>query len=135
MRGKLLLALSAAAICCAAELNPAGLDSGQVKVQAEPYKGRPSIHFVEKGEELAVVKGTDFHNGTLEIDVCGKPAEGAPGDARGFVGIAFRVKDRQHYEAFYIRPTNGRADDQLRRNHATQYVSEPEFPWHKLRQE
>ena len=36
---------------------------------------------------------------------------------------------------FYLRPTNGRADDQLRRNHAVQYVSEPEYPWHRLRQE
>jgi hypothetical protein len=123
------------AACWAVDLNPAGLDSGRITVKAESYKGRPSIHFIEQGEELATVKGTDFHNGTLEIDVCGKPAEGAPGDARGFVGLAFRIKDRQHYEAFYLRPTNGRADDQLRRNHSTQYVSEPDFPWHKLRQE
>jgi len=119
----------------AADLAPAGLDPGHSRVDAAQYKGRAAIHFVEQGEELAVVKGSDFHNGTLEIDVSGKPAEGAPGDARGFVGLAFRVKDRQHYEAFYIRPTNGRADDQLRRNHSTQYISEPEFPWQKLRQE
>jgi hypothetical protein len=39
------------------------------------------------------------------------------------------------YECFYIRPTNGRADDQLRRNHATQYVSHPDYPWYRLREE
>jgi len=38
-------------------------------------------------------------------------------------------------EVFYLRPTNGRADDQLRRNHAVQYVSHLEFPGHRLRQE
>lgn len=34
-----------------------------------------------------------------------------------------------------MRPTNGRADDQLRRNHATQYISHPDYPWYKLREE
>jgi len=31
--------------------------------------------------------------------------------------------------------TNGRADDQLRRNHTTQYVSQPAFTWQRLREE
>jgi hypothetical protein len=36
-----------------------------------------------------------------------------------FVGIAFRLQeDLQTYDAFYVRPTNGRADDQERRNHS-----------------
>ena len=30
---------------------------------------------------------------------------------------------------------NGRADDQARRNHSTQYVSQPDFPWFRLRKE
>jgi hypothetical protein len=34
-----------------------------------------------------------------------------------------------------LRFTNGRAEDQLRRNHAAQYVSEPDFPWFRLREE
>jgi hypothetical protein len=52
------------------------------------------------------------------------------------VGIAFRVAaDPSKYECFYIRPTNGRADDQLRRNHSTQYISMPDYPWFKLRKE
>jgi hypothetical protein len=77
-----------------------------------------------------------FHNGTIEIEVAGKPRAGAPADARGFVGIAFRVAaDPSKYECFYIRPTNGRAEDQLRRNHSTQYISMPDYPWFKLRKE
>jgi hypothetical protein len=35
----------------------------------------------------------------------------------------------------YLRPTNGRADDQLRRNHSVQYESSPDFPWFRLRKE
>jgi hypothetical protein len=59
-----------------------------------------------------------------------------PEAMRGFVGIAFRVQNYgAAFECFYLRPTNGRADDQLRRNHATQYVSHPDYPWYKLREE
>jgi len=36
---------------------------------------------------------------------------------------------------FYLRPTNGRADDQIRRNHSAQYVSHPHFTWDRLRHE
>ena len=39
------------------------------------------------------------------------------------------------YEMFYLRPTNGRADDQLRRNHSAQYVSFPDWPWERTRKE
>jgi hypothetical protein len=52
------------------------------------------------------------------------------------VGLAFRVQDdRKTYDAFYLRPTNGRADDQERRNHATQYIAHPDWPWDRLRKE
>jgi hypothetical protein len=55
---------------------------------------------------------------------------------RGFIGIAFRVQPHgSRFECFYLRPTNGRANDQLRRNHSTQYISHPAFPWHQLRKE
>jgi hypothetical protein len=78
----------------------------------------------------------EFQDGTIEADVAGVPAAGADTSARGFVGIAFRVdSSSDRYAAFYVRPTNGRAPDQLRRNHSTQYISEPEYPWHRLRRE
>jgi hypothetical protein len=44
-------------------------------------------------------------------------------------------KDTRTYDAFYLRPTNGRADDQVRRNHSTQYISNPAWPWPRLRKE
>jgi len=72
----------------------------------------------------------------IEVDVAGLPAEGSDAGARGFVGISFRTSDDgSKYECFWIRPTNGRADNQLRRNHSTQYASYPEYPWNRLRQE
>jgi hypothetical protein len=41
----------------------------------------------------------------------------------------------QTYDAFYLRPTNGRAEDQVRRNHSAQYISNPAWPWPRLRKE
>ena len=87
-------------------------------------------------ETLAVIDGTDFSDGVIEVEIAGAPVAGAPEGARGFVGIAFRVRpDQRTYDAFYLRPTNGRSDDQLRRNHAAQYVSHPDWPWYRLREE
>jgi hypothetical protein len=56
---------------------------------------------------------------------------------RGFIGVAFRVDstDYSRYDCIYLRPTNARSDNQLQRNHTTQYVSHPEYPWHRLRNE
>ena len=87
-------------------------------------------------EQLVVIEGSDFSSGTIEAEIAGALAPGAAGGARGFVGIAFRLlKDMKTYDAFYLRPTNGRADDQERRNHAAQYISHPEWPWYRLRKE
>ena len=87
-------------------------------------------------EQLAVIDGPAFGSGVIEAEIAGVPAPGAPESARGFVGIAFRVRDDlRTYDAFYLRPTNGRADDQERRNHAVQYISHPDWPWFRLRKE
>jgi hypothetical protein len=87
-------------------------------------------------EQLAVIEGLEFANGVIEVEIAGAPGPGAAGGARGFVGIAFRLQsDMQTYDAFYLRPTNGRAEDQERRNHAAQYISHPEWPWFRLRRE
>lgn len=87
-------------------------------------------------EQLAVIDGISFGNGTIEAEIAGAPQTGTFEGARGFVGIAFRVQeDLRTYEAFYLRPTNGRADDQVRRNHAVQYISHPAWTWSRLRTE
>jgi hypothetical protein len=86
--------------------------------------------------QLAIIDGLEFSNGVIEAEIAGAPAADAPEGARGFVGLAFRVKgDMETYDAFYLRPTNGRAEDQERRNHAAQYISHPDWPWFRLRKE
>jgi hypothetical protein len=72
----------------------------------------------------------------IEVDLAGMPSASADAGARGFVGISFHVQPGAvRMKTFYLRPTNGRADDQVRRNHSTQYTADPEWPWHRLRRE
>jgi hypothetical protein len=111
------------------------------------YGGRRALHLLNDdsvivkgnssgGQSLAIVKGSDFKDGTIEVEVVGLPRQGSPPDTRGFVGLAFHVRDHgSQFEAFYLRFTSGRPADQLRRNRITQYVSEPDFPWFRLREE
>ena len=110
-----------------------------VKLQSVDYQGKRAVRIVEdgtvsNGEAYAVLKNTEFHNGTIEVELAGRPAAGAPPDARGFIGVAFRLSDGR-FEYIYLRPTNGRADDQVRRNHSTQYSSFPDFDFARLRKE
>src|SRR5712692_7786127 len=111
----------------------------RVKLEAVEYLGKPAVKIVEDGqvpdgEAYAIVNGAMFHNGEIEAELAGRPAGGAASGARGFIGIAFRVQGDQ-YEYIYLRPTNGRADDQIRRNHSTQYGSHPKFGFAELRQQ
>jgi len=111
----------------------------RVKLESIDYKGKRAIKVVEdgsvqNGEAYAVVKNTEFHNGTIEVELAGRPGAAAGPDARGFIGMAFRLRDGR-FEYIYLRPTNGRADDQVRRNHSTQYSSFPDFDFARLRKE
>ena len=85
---------------------------------------------------FAKLKGADFKNGTIEVKVLSRLLPNAPEMARGFIGIAFRINDSNStFEGIYIRPTNGRADNQLRRNRAVQYFSFPDYKFERLRKE
>jgi hypothetical protein len=78
----------------------------------------------------------DFTNGTIEVMLLSRLLPTANASARGFIGVAFRInKDNSQFECIYIRPTNGRAEDQLRRNHSTQYFSYPGYAFDRLRKE
>jgi len=107
------------------------------------YRGRRGLHVTRianfrEGDfgRVALFDGTRFHNGTIELEVAGTPSLDADTSDRGFVGLVFRsANDGSRFESFYIRATNGRADDPVRRSHAVQYQSSPEYPWFRLRKE
>jgi len=115
------------------------LELHNVKAEAVNYNGKPAVRVdalpeAANGASYAILKGSRFHNGTIEVELAGKPAANAGPGARGFIGIAFRLQGNR-FEYVYLRPTNGRADDQIRRNHSTQYASYPEFDFDRLRKE
>jgi 3-keto-disaccharide hydrolase len=130
-----------------------GLRLVNVTAEAATFKGKKGVRVAESPETLrraqgmtpeqldaieplAVIDGPPFSDGVIEAEIAGSLAPEAGPAARGFVGIAFRLQnDMRSYDAFYIRPTNGRAEDQERRNHAAQYISHPEWPWDRLRRE
>lgn len=119
-----------------------GLEVIDAKGEITSYNGRRALHLAplpgHDPEEamLAMATGTDFTDGTIEVEVAGSPYATAPADARGFIGILFRADNHgARTEDMYLRPTNGRAEDQLRRNHSVQYESLPDFPWYRLRKE
>ena len=111
-----------------------------VSIAQTDYQGRRAVQVVPtpgaaNATSYAVIKDTQFRDGTIEVELAGQPAAGAGGFARGFIGIAFRLQGDGSYEYIYLRPTNGRADDQVRRNHSTQYSSYPDFDFARSRQE
>ncbi len=121
------------------QLSKQVLDPLNVKIEDASYKGKKAVRVMASNadETLAIIKDKNFENGTIEIEVAGTRLPDADADARAFIGIAFRFRnvDSIRYECFYIRPTNGRAEDQLRRNHSAQYISHPKYTWYKLRNE
>ena len=118
---------------------PEQLETHGSSVTKATYLGKSAVRLdalpnAADGESYAIVKGSLFHNGAIEVELAGKPAATAGPAARGFIGIAFRVQGNR-YEYIYLRPTNGRADDQVRRNHSTQYGAHPDFGFGQMRKE
>src|SRR5436190_756618 len=73
------------------------------------YQGKAAIRVdalpdAANATSYATLKGSRFHNGTIEVELAGKPAANAGAGARGFIGVAFRVQGNQ-YEYIYLRPT------------------------------
>src|SRR5258708_1146882 len=111
-----------------------------VSIAQTTYKGRSAVQVIVKPEvgdaaSYALVKDVSLRDGVIEVDLAGQPGAGAFAGARGFIGIAFRVQGDGRFEYIYLRPTNGRADDQIRRNHSTQYASHPDFDFARSRGE
>jgi len=137
MRSMLCILLLSMAVWSQA-IPVANLDTNKLDSTVVTYQGKEATRVTDRegGGGLALLKGSTFKNGAIEVELAGRPTAGAFAGARGFVGIAFRVQGGgSKYECIYLRPTNGRADDMARRNHSTQYVSEPEWPWDRLRRE
>jgi hypothetical protein len=70
------------------------------------------------------------------VKVLSRLLKTAPEFARGFIGVAYRINDdNSSYESIYLRPTNARSEDQVRRNHSIQYYAYPDHKFDRLRKD
>jgi hypothetical protein len=113
---------------------PELLTAGKLRVvnrKITVVQGRRGVHLsAGEGKGMAWVEGSDFTQGTIELEVRGKDVF-----QQSFVGVAFHRRDDSTYEAVYVRPFNFRSPDPIRQMHAVQYIATPEYDWPKLRQD
>jgi hypothetical protein len=146
----LIIAVSACLLLSLSKLDAQTATLGKYKLQANQVSlskvkimGKEAVIIIKDSAVKEVDEPTfakladmDFTNGIIEVKVLSRLLKNAPEYARGFIGLAFRINDSNtKYESIYIRPTNGRADDQVRRNHSIQYYSYPDFKFDRLRKE
>lgn len=112
-----------------------------VVVTAVTHEGRAAVGLraspgltLADGDAWAALASSDFRDGVIEVDVAAETAPGSDDTIRAFAGLGFRLSNGA-YEAFYLRMLNGRAPDQVQRNHSAQYISHPEYGWARLRRE
>jgi hypothetical protein len=123
------------------------LEARNARVLWVDYRGRRALklaplegHEHDTDQEIsAVLAGSDFGDGVIEVDVSGARRQGYStaedvSGYKGIVGLTFRIRG-DSAERFYIRPENARLNNQLFRNRSTQYESSPDYPWQRLREE
>ena len=132
----ILSALSAITLVAQQKIDLAGqLKAGKLKAfnrevsAGDASRGAVKVNEAE-GNGVIWIDGTDFALGTIELDIKGRDLM-----QRSFVGVAFHGKDDKTYEAVYLRPFNFRATDPVRKDHAVQYISLPDYDWPRLRKE
>lgn len=92
---------------------------------------RTGVRFPEgSGGGIACLKGIEFANGSIEVDIKGKDLQ-----QQSFIGVVFHCLDKETHDAIYFRPFNFKAEDPARQLRAVQYVSHPAYPWDKLRKD
>jgi hypothetical protein len=83
------------------------------------------------------LKDFEFADGIFEVKMLARvhrPAIFAA--SQGFIGLSFRINgDDTAFESIYLRPNIGRAEMQISRNHAVQYISYPGYKFDQLRKD
>lgn len=114
-----------------------GIVTVNTNVTELEHKGKAALKvkaMVSNKRALVLIPNSDFENGTIEFEMAANRAPDSHPESRGFAGVAFHVtSDTSAYDVIYLRATNGRADDQVRRNHTVQYMAQPDFDFDVLR--
>ncbi|MGX7150177.1 hypothetical protein [Enterococcus ureasiticus] len=117
------------------------IEAVHTDVEYTKLHGEPVLRVVKKDKLMEFDENTyaklaesSFHNGTIEVKMLSRLLPDAPDFARGFIGIAFRINDTDtKFESFYVRPTNGRIEDPVRKNRGVQYFSYPKYTFDYFR--
>jgi len=126
-----------------ASLGKYELKANQVSLHEVKIAGKRAVRItkdstVSKFDEptFARLVGAEFRNGTIGVKVLSRLLKTAPEFSRGFIGVAYRInEDNSSYESIYLRPTNARSEDQVRRNHSIQYYAYPDYKFDRLRKD
>ncbi len=138
-----LLFLNTSIFAQSVKLGKHELVANQVSLTKVKIEGKAAVRVVkdpsvQKVDEPTFAKlvGADFKNGKIELKILSRLLSTAPEFARGFIGVAYRInQENTAYESIYIRPANGRSEDQVRRNHSVQYYAYPDWKFDRLRKE
>lgn len=138
-----LLIFSKSVLAQKINLEASSLVANQVSMSVEKLQGKSAVKVIKDSTVKAVdeatfvrIKDIDFKDGIIEVKVLSRLEKRASPTDRGFIGVAFRINaDNSKFECIYIRPANGRANDQVRRNHSVQYFSFPDYKFPRLRKE
>jgi hypothetical protein len=99
-----------------------------------PLISKDSIEYIQvsegKKEGIIWLPFKELENGIIRVEMRGKDVL-----QQSFIGIVFHGLNDSTYDAVYCRPFNFLAKDSVRRIHAIQYISHPEFTWKRLRDE
>ena len=135
------LVLTSSLIAQNIDLNTNNFEAAQAYMTEDKLDGKSVIKVVMDSTvklydepTFIKVKNIEFKDGIIEVTVLSKFLPNAPDWARGFIGVTFRINsDNSKFEGIYIRPSNGRTNDQVRRNHSTQYFSYPDHKFSDFR--
>jgi len=123
-------------------MNVSNFIPNKVEIKNDEMNSQEVLNVIKNPEVIlfdeptyAIIKDLKFENGIIEVKVYSQLLPDAPDFARGFIGIAFHINDdNTEFEGIYIRPTNSRVKDQVRRNRSTQYFSYPNHKFDDFRQ-
>jgi hypothetical protein len=104
-------------------------------LKALPFDVNNIEKTVDEPHYARLVGLEDFENGTIEVKMYSQIQDPPPyPGVAGFIGVYFRIKeDDSAFESIYVRPKVGRANNQMFRNHAVQYISYPHAKFDMLR--
>ena len=120
------------------DFEPVGVELGEEDIDDERVIRviKPEGNMEPDVPTYARLVESDFHDGTIEVEVRARLSPWADVDCRGFIGVAFRASEvNDAFEGFYVRPRNGRScTEPQRRIHTMQYFSYPGYTFAYFRE-